>query len=77
MPVQIYGMKNCPACTTAKGICESFNIDHEYFQLDKDYTMDDLMELCIEEGLNPPRSFPLILDNEMQAITIAQLKQLI
>lgn len=77
MLVQIYGMTPCSACKVAKDLCEAFNIEHEYFELDKDYTMSDLMDLCIEEGLNPPRSFPFMLDRTMKQITIEQLKQLI
>lgn len=76
MPVQIYGAKNCASCKTAKDVCEAFNIDYDYYELDKDYTMDDLLEVCTENDVPLPRGFPLILDTQFKSITIEQLKQL-
>jgi len=77
MPVQIYGAKNCASCNTAKDVCDAFSIDYDYLELDKDYTMSDLMDVCMENGLALPRGFPLILDTQFKSITIEQLKQLI
>lgn len=77
MSVQIYGAKNCASCKTAKDICKTFNINHEYLEVDIDYTINDLLDICEEKGLALPKSFPFILDNNFEQITIDQLKQLV
>lgn len=77
MPVQIYGMTPCSSCKVAKDICESFGIEHKYYELNKDYTLSDLMEMCEENGLNLPKSFPYMLNEAMEHISIEQLKKLI
>lgn len=76
MAIQIYGAKNCSSCNTAKDVCKANNIAYDYHELDSDYVMSDLMEMCEENNIPLPRKFPLILDNLFEPITLEELKQI-
>jgi len=56
--IVIYGKPDCVYCENAKGLLNSHNIDYEYKELGKDYTIEELLEL------NPnARTAPQIFDN--------------
>lgn len=42
--IEIYGKPACPSCTKAKALCESRNLKFEYYQLDVDFTKEELFE---------------------------------
>jgi glutaredoxin len=59
--VVIYGKSACTSCEAAKQVLKSRGIEFQYKQLDKDYTMEDLMDKLEELGLMGFRTFPLIV----------------
>lgn len=59
--VTIYGKSQCSACEQSKALLTSKGIEFEYKQLDKDYTMADLMDKLDELGMLGFRTFPLIV----------------
>ena len=51
MHIQIYSKENCPFCTKAVKLAEKVNSKYEQhtyekFMLNKDFTREELMELC-------------------------------
>jgi len=73
--ITIYGKTNCPSCTTAKSVLDAKGVSYEYKQLDVDFNVDQLVDLCSEMGIGFLRSFPLIVQDGVQ-ITIETLKSL-
>lgn len=73
--ITIYGKSNCPSCTTAKNILDAKGVGYEYKQLDVDYTVHQLVDLCSEMGIGFLRSFPLIVQDGVQS-NIENLKAL-
>lgn len=62
--VIIYGKSACSSCEQSKAVLSSRNIEFEYKQLDKDYTMEDLMEELDRLGMVGFRSFPLLVQED-------------
>lgn len=75
MAITIYGKSNCPSCTTAKHLLDSKGVGYDYKHLDKDYTVDDLMNLYLDHGVNPRMGLPLIVEAG-NVLTIEELKSL-
>ena len=46
--VEIWGAQNCPYCDRAKKLCAKEGLSYRYYQLDEDYTKEELIELFIE-----------------------------
>ena len=42
--IKIWGKPQCPFCDRAKALCEQQGYDYEYFQLDIDFTREELFE---------------------------------
>lgn len=61
--VTIYGKSQCSSCEQSKAVLKSRGIDFEYKQLDKDYTMEELMDVLDDLGMLGFRTFPLIIQN--------------
>lgn len=61
--VTIYGKTQCSACEQTKAVLESRNIDFEYKQMDRDFTMADLMDTLDSLGMLGFRTFPLIVQD--------------
>lgn len=59
--VTVYGKSQCTSCEQAKAVLKSRGIEFQYKQLDKDYTMEELMDALEEVGLMGFRTFPLIV----------------
>lgn len=53
--IKIYGKPNCAYCDAAKMLLDSKKIKYEYFELDKDFTREELMKLA-----PTARSYPQI-----------------
>ena len=60
--IEIYGKPACPYCEKAKSLCESRKLSYQYYQLDKDFTREELFE-----QFPTARTFPQIKIND-QAI---------
>lgn len=73
--VTIYGKDNCTACNQTKMALEYRGISYEYKMLDKDYTMEDLMDKLEETGLAGFRTFPLIVQDG-KGFTFTTLKDI-
>lgn len=73
--VTIYGKSQCSSCEQSKAVLKSRNIEFEYKQLDKDYTMSDLMDVLDELGMLGFRTFPLIVQDG-KGFTFATLKDI-
>lgn len=73
--VTIYGKSQCSSCEQSKAVLKSRNIEFEYKQLDKDYTMSDLMDVLDELGMLGFRTFPLIVQDG-EGFTFATLKDI-
>ncbi|QYW06572.1 putative glutaredoxin [Pseudomonas phage UAVern] len=73
--ITIYGKTNCPSCVTAKNLLDSKSIGYEYKQLDTDYTVDDLMTLFMQHGVNPRAGLPLVVEDG-NVLTFEELKSL-
>lgn len=73
--ITIYGKVNCPACNTAKSVLEAKGIEFEYKQMDTDFSVDELMDVCDNLGIAPIRSFPLIVAVGQQ-LSIEELRAL-
>lgn len=71
--VTIYGKTQCGSCEQAKAVLKSRNIDFEYKQLDRDFTMAELMDLLDELGMLGFRTFPLIVQKG-KGYTFATIK---
>ncbi|QNO00326.1 hypothetical protein QGX21_gp092 [Pseudomonas phage phiPsa315] len=63
MSVTIYSKIPCTSCEQAKTVLKSRNIDFEVLVLDKDYTMENLMDKLDELGMMGFRTFPLIVQD--------------
>lgn len=61
--VVIYSKVPCTSCEQAKAVLKSRGIEFEVKVLDKDYTMENLMDKLDELGLMGFRTFPLIVQN--------------
>jgi len=70
--VTIYGKSQCSSCEQAKAVLKSRNIEFQYKQLDKDYTMEELIDALEEVGLMGFRTFPLIVQGG-QGFTFATI----
>jgi len=44
MKVEIYGRPRCEYCDAAKRFCETKKLKYQYFELDVDYTVEELFE---------------------------------
>ena len=42
--IEIWSKPACPYCVKAKNLCEQQGYDYEYFQLDVDFTREELFE---------------------------------
>tara|TARA_A100001035_G_C27768550_1_gene494977 strand:+ start:1555 stop:1806 length:252 start_codon:yes stop_codon:yes gene_type:complete len=42
--IEIYGKTACSSCTAAKQFCESRSLEYKYYQLDKDFTREVILE---------------------------------
>tara|TARA_B100001057_G_scaffold8620_1_gene7978 strand:+ start:2687 stop:2938 length:252 start_codon:yes stop_codon:yes gene_type:complete len=42
--IEIYGKTACSSCTAAKRFCESRSFEYKYYQLDKDFTREIVLE---------------------------------
>lgn len=73
--ITIYGKTNCPSCTLAKNILDAKGVEYEYKQLDVDFNVDELVDLCSDLGIGFLRSFPLIVALDQQ-LSIEELKSL-
>lgn len=73
--ITIYGKTNCPSCVMTKQLLDSKSIAYEYKQLDTDYTVDDLMTLFVDHGVNPRAGLPLVVEGG-KVLTFAELKAL-
>ena len=40
--VEIYGKPNCEFCKKAVGLCEVYAMKYRYYELEKDYEVEDL-----------------------------------
>jgi glutaredoxin len=43
--IEIYGKPACPHCETAKRLCEMRELPFKYFQLDTDFTREEVLEM--------------------------------
>jgi len=43
--IEIYGKQQCPHCDAAKRLCESRNLTFKYYQLDIDFTREEVLEM--------------------------------
>ena len=56
--IEIYGKPACPHCDQAKRICEKRELKYKYFQLDTDFTREEVLEM-----FPGARTFPQIKVN--------------
>jgi glutaredoxin len=56
MNVVIYGKKQCPFCDKAKMVCEQRGFDYEYYEMDKDFTLE-----FIQFKFPSAKTFPQII----------------
>jgi len=58
--IEIYGKEQCPFCDMAKVLCTQKGLEYEYFQLDKDFNRQEMVE-----KFPTARTFPqIILEGE-------------
>tara|TARA_B100001996_G_C18616661_1_gene576014 strand:- start:215 stop:448 length:234 start_codon:yes stop_codon:yes gene_type:complete len=57
--IKIYGKPQCPFCDKAKALAEREGYDYEYYQLDVDFTREELFE-----KFPNARTFPQITADE-------------
>ena len=43
--IEIYGKAQCPFCDRAKALCEQRQYNFRYYQLDVDFTRDEVLEM--------------------------------
>jgi glutaredoxin len=43
--IEIYGKSQCPHCDAAKRLCEIRELPFKYFQLDTDFTREEVLEM--------------------------------
>lgn len=75
MSIIIYGKSNCPSCDTAKQLLTAKAIEFEYKQLDVDYTVEELLDLYANHGVNPRSGLPLVVALD-QVLSLDDLKAL-
>jgi glutaredoxin 3 len=56
--IEIYGKPACPHCDQAKRICEQRQLEYKYYQLDTDFTREEVLEM-----FPGARTFPQIKVN--------------
>ena len=56
--IEIYGKPASPHCDQAKRICEQRELEYKYFQLDTDFTREEVLEM-----FPGARTFPQIKVN--------------
>ncbi len=56
--IEIYGKPACPHCDQAKRLCEQRELKYKYFQLDTDFTREEVLEM-----FPGARTFPQIKVN--------------
>jgi glutaredoxin 3 len=56
--IEIYGKPACPHCDQAKRLCEQRELEYKYFQLDTDFTREEVLEM-----FPGARTFPQIKVN--------------
>ena len=56
--IEIYGKPACPFCDAAKRLCETRQLPFKYFQLDTDFTREEVLEM-----FPGARTFPQIKVN--------------
>ena len=56
--IEIYGKPACPFCDMAKALCETRRLPFKYFQLDTDFTREEVLEM-----FPGARTFPQIKVN--------------
>ena len=56
--IEIYGKPACPHCDQAKRLCEQRELEYKYFQLDIDFTREEVLEM-----FPGARTFPQIKVN--------------
>lgn len=71
--VTIYGKTQCGSCEQTKAVLKSRGIEFEYKVLDKDYTMEELMDTLEDIGMLGFRTFPLIVQDG-KGFTFATIK---
>ena len=68
--IDIYGKPQCPFCDKAKALCEQKGYDYTYYQLNVDFSKEELFEL-----FPSARTFPQIRVNEVNIGGYDQLNQ--
>jgi glutaredoxin len=43
--IEIYGKPSCAFCDRAKQLCEQRELDYRYYQLDEDFTREEVLEM--------------------------------
>ena len=43
--IEIYGKANCGYCEAAKALCDTRKLKYKYYQLNEDFTRDEVLEL--------------------------------
>jgi len=43
--IEIYGKAACPHCDAAKRLCEQRQLEYKYYQLDVDFTREEVLEM--------------------------------
>lgn len=56
--IEIYGKPACPHCDAAKRLCETRHLNFKYYQLDTDFTREEVLEM-----FPGARTFPQIKVN--------------
>lgn len=59
MKYTIYGKANCPSCSDAKRLLEQKELDFEYLQLGKDYSITEFYDIAPMSH----KTFPMIALN--------------
>ncbi len=71
--VSVYSKPQCPACDEAKALLTNAGIEFKVLMLGVDFDMDDLMDVFVDLGFPPPRSFPIIVHSD-SVMTLTELK---
>jgi glutaredoxin len=69
---EIYGKASCIYCERAKALCEDQNVPYKYYQLDEDFTRNEMLERFPDA-----KSYPQILHNEIQVGGYTQMVELL
>jgi len=58
--IEIYGKEQCGYCDMAKKLCESKMLEYNYYQLNREFTREEMLEMFPDA-----KSFPQIkVDNK-------------